>query len=206
MQKSYLITTAAAALLASNTAAGADTFETVVVSATRTEQPVEKTGAWSTGEFVTTLEDLLSIYTAANFRRGADDQIQGRKAYTYNFTVLQENSNWDIIAPGGAKASPSYSGTLWIDQESFAEFAVIESAETKFRTVSAGTGLMLSVGGRIPDLRFLDFIEVKVNGGFIVTRLKLLRARVHDELLALDDPVNITIGQEHGRGFRSNSR
>jgi hypothetical protein len=31
--------------------------------------------------------------------------------------VLQDNSNWDIHAPDGAMATPSYSGTVWIDKE-----------------------------------------------------------------------------------------
>jgi len=61
MQKSFLtVTMAAAALLASSASAGADTVETVVVSATRTEQPMEKTGASLT---VLTADDLTTQQT-----------------------------------------------------------------------------------------------------------------------------------------------
>ena len=42
--------------------------------------------------------------------------LHGRASYTYNFRVLQENSNWGIYAPDGSKATPAYSGTIWIDK------------------------------------------------------------------------------------------
>ena len=31
--------------------------------------------------------------------------------------MLQENSNWKIIAPDGSSVQPAYSGTVWIDKE-----------------------------------------------------------------------------------------
>jgi hypothetical protein len=96
---------------------GKEDYRNIMVNGKPSSRPVEKSGAWSTGEFVTTLEDLLSPYTAAAFRKSVDESIDGRTAYTYNFRVQQENSNWDIISPEGAKATPAYTGTIWIDKE-----------------------------------------------------------------------------------------
>lgn len=95
---------------------GKEEYRNILVNGKPSTRPIEKTGAWSTGEFQTTLEDILSPYTAAAFRKGADDSIEGRAAFTYRFTVQQENSNWDIVAPDGSKAAPAYSGTIWIDK------------------------------------------------------------------------------------------
>jgi hypothetical protein len=96
---------------------GKEEYRSIMVNGKPSTRPIEKTGAWSTGEFQTTLDSLLSPYTQASFRQGKEDLLEGRPAYTYYFHVLQENSNWDIIAPDGSKATPSYSGTIWIDKE-----------------------------------------------------------------------------------------
>ena len=63
------------------------------------------------------MQDILSPYTQASFTKSGDDTTAGRKAYVYNFTVLQENSNWRIIAPNGDAVQPAYSGSFWIDKE-----------------------------------------------------------------------------------------
>jgi hypothetical protein len=78
---------------------------------------VEKTGAWSTGEFVTTLRNLLSPETDAAFVRRGDDRIVGRDAYRYDFTVRKENSHWVLVNPSGRSEAPGYTGTVWIDKE-----------------------------------------------------------------------------------------
>jgi hypothetical protein len=96
---------------------GQEQYRNITINGKPSNRPVEKTGSWSTGEFVTMLEDILSPYTQAAFRRGGDDTIAGRKAYVYDFTVLEENSHWTIIAPSGASVSPAYSGSIWIDKE-----------------------------------------------------------------------------------------
>jgi hypothetical protein len=98
---------------------GKEDYRNVAVNGKPSNRPIEKSGAWSTGEFVTILEDILSPYTAAAFRKSTDDKIGGRPAYTYTFRVQQENSNWDIISEFGGKATPAYSGTVWIDKETF---------------------------------------------------------------------------------------
>jgi hypothetical protein len=98
---------------------GKEDYRNITVNGKPSNRPVEKSGAWSTGEFVTVLEDILSPYTQAAFRKSGDENLDGRPTYTYTFRVQQENSNWDIIAPDGRKAAPAYTGTVWIDKETF---------------------------------------------------------------------------------------
>ena len=96
---------------------GKEEYRNIAVNGKPSNRPIEKTGAWSTGEFQTTLDSLLSPYTMAEFRKTKDDTLDGRPCYTYFFTVLQENSNWDIHAPDGSMATPAYTGSVWIDKE-----------------------------------------------------------------------------------------
>ena len=98
---------------------GKEDYRNIKVNGRPSNRPVEKTGAWSTGEFQTTLESLLNPYTAAKFHKAQDDRLDGRSAYTYDFEVQQRNSNWDIHAPDGTIATPAYSGTVWIDKATF---------------------------------------------------------------------------------------
>jgi hypothetical protein len=96
---------------------GKEDYRNIMVNGKPSNRPIEKTGAWSTGEFQTVLDSLLSPYTAAVFHKTRDENIDGRSAYTYDFRVREENSNWDIHAPDGSKATPAYVGTVWIDKE-----------------------------------------------------------------------------------------
>ena len=91
---------------------GKEEYRNIMVNGKPSNRPIEKTGAWSTGEFQTTLESLLSPYTQATFRQARDDTLGGRPAYTYRFSVRQENSNWDIHAPDGSKATRLTAGRL----------------------------------------------------------------------------------------------
>ena len=79
--------------------------------------PVEKTGAWSMGEFGTTLVDILSPYTLARFAHRGDDRIAGRPAIVYDLAVEQPRSHWRIVAPDGSFCYPAYKGAIWIDKE-----------------------------------------------------------------------------------------
>jgi len=99
--------------------AGKEEYRNIMVNGKPSSRPIEKTGAWSTGEFQTTLDSLLNPYTSAVFRKTKDDSLQGRPAFTYTFSVQQANSNWDIHAPDGSKVTPAYSGTMWVDKETF---------------------------------------------------------------------------------------
>lgn len=77
-----------------------------------------QTGAWSEGEFATGLQALLSPLTAAEFRSQRPGTIANRTAWKYDFTVDQTHSAWRIEA-NGQTYKPSYTGAIWIDQETF---------------------------------------------------------------------------------------
>lgn len=76
----------------------------------------EPPGTWSTGEFASTLLDLFSPATAAQFRRVKDSTAAGRPAVIYDFRVEQPNSHWRVTV-GPETAYPPYKGSLWIDKE-----------------------------------------------------------------------------------------
>jgi hypothetical protein len=95
---------------------GKEDYRDIKVNGKPSSRPIEKSGAWSTGEFQTTLESLLNPYTSAAFQKTRDDTLNGRSAYRYDFQVKQQNSDWDIHAPDGSKATPAYRGTVWIDK------------------------------------------------------------------------------------------
>jgi hypothetical protein len=83
----------------------------------RQRGPVERTGAWSTGEFVTTLQDILSPMTDAAFVNRREERIAARTALVYDFTVAQSNSHWQVVPEHGPSYKPAYKGSIWIDKE-----------------------------------------------------------------------------------------
>lgn len=78
-------------------------------------QPIEKTGAWSTGEFGSTLEDVMSPATNASFRRRGTEKLADRQAYVFDYTVAQANSHWTMVSSDGRNYNPAYEGAVWID-------------------------------------------------------------------------------------------
>ena len=96
---------------------GKEDYSNILINGRPTNRPIEKTGAWSTGEFVTTLQDLFSPYTAASFVRHGEETIAGRVAYVYDFSVRQAGSHWVIVGPDGRHEAPPYTGRVWIDKE-----------------------------------------------------------------------------------------
>ena len=96
---------------------GKERYTNVLLNGKPSKGKAEETGAWSTGEFGTTIRDLFSTSTQADFRPlRATETIAGRTAVVYNFYVKQENSHWRIHAPAESY-SPAYRGTVWIDKE-----------------------------------------------------------------------------------------
>lgn len=78
----------------------------------------ERTGSWSTGEFGTTLEDVMSQGTNADFKRRGEEKMVGRTAVVYDYSVAQANSHWTMVSPDGRQYKPAYEGAVWIDKES----------------------------------------------------------------------------------------
>ncbi len=96
---------------------GIEEYKNIRLNGRPANQAIEKTGAWSTGEFVTTLQDVLSPLTAASFARRREETVGSRAAYLYDFVVNQANSHWTVVAPDGRSLKPGYTGAIWIDKE-----------------------------------------------------------------------------------------
>ncbi len=74
----------------------------------------EIAGSWSTGEFSSTLLDLFSPSTRAQFRSGGASSISGSDAQVYDFRVQSENSHWSVQAESQT-IRPAYEGSVWVD-------------------------------------------------------------------------------------------
>ncbi len=96
---------------------GREDYRDFKINGIPTDAPPERTGSWTTGEFSTTLEDILSIATAANFKRRGEDKTAGRRALVFNYTVEQPRSHWTMVAPDGRRYNPAYDGAIWVDMD-----------------------------------------------------------------------------------------
>ena len=86
------------------------------------DKPTKKTmdaipGSRSRGEFGTTLRDLFSPATAADFRYRRQSTAAGLPASVYDFQVDQAHSHWENRV-GGQMVFPAYKGSVWIDKQS----------------------------------------------------------------------------------------
>jgi len=97
---------------------GKEDYRNVKINGIPTNRAPERSGTWTTGEFSTTLEDVLSVATNAQFRRRGDDKVGGRPAWLYDYTVAQANSHWTMVSPDDRRFNPAYTGSIWIDKES----------------------------------------------------------------------------------------
>ena len=77
----------------------------------------ERSGTWSTGEFGTTLEDVLSFGTDAAFKRRGEETVAGRRAVVFDYKVTAEHSHWTMVAPDDRRLNPAYEGAIWIDKD-----------------------------------------------------------------------------------------
>ncbi len=96
---------------------GHETYKNIKIGS----KPVNKSmddigGTRSTGEFSSVLEDLLSPYTDAMFRRTGTDTLHGRQTWVYKYEIARDHSHWRIEAPSQLYY-PAHTGTLWIDKE-----------------------------------------------------------------------------------------
>jgi hypothetical protein len=162
---------------------GKEDYRNIKVNGRPTDRPIEKTGAWSTGEFQTTLESLLNPYTLAAFHKAADDTLGGRPAYTYDFRVKQENSDWDIHAPDGSKVTPAFTGTIWIDKATSNVIRIEEQSAP------------------LPSNFPFDKAESVVEYGFINIEGKTYPLPVHSDILTCQRGT--TICTKNGIDFRN---
>jgi len=75
----------------------------------------EESGSWSTGDWGSTLIDILHPATQAEFKHRGRDKIAGVETEVFDFQVFKENSHWTIRF--GKPIRPGYKGAIWIDPE-----------------------------------------------------------------------------------------
>jgi hypothetical protein len=94
---------------------GHETYRNVKMDQRPTNKGMEElAGSWSTGEFSSTLLDLFSTSTHAQFRSGRASSISGFDAQVYDFRVQSENSHWSVSAESQT-IHPAYQGSVWVD-------------------------------------------------------------------------------------------
>lgn len=104
-------------------------YQNIQINGKAVKTAVEDTGAWSTGEFGTVLEDLFSPATDANFKFIGERTIARQSAVLYDFDVDHPHSHWKIHVPGQS-IMPAYHGSVWI-QKSNARVLRIEMQAVK---------------------------------------------------------------------------
>ncbi len=96
---------------------GKEDYRDIRINGNPTNAPPERSGSWSTGEWGTTLEDLLAPVTNAAFKRRGEERVGGRSALVYDYSVEQPNSHWTIVSPDGRRYKPAYDGAVWVDKD-----------------------------------------------------------------------------------------
>jgi len=96
---------------------GKEEYRNVAVDGRPTQRPIESTGSWSTGEFVTTLQIILSPVEEAVFVQRGEERIGTRMAYLLDFSVEAQNSHWIIGGSGNRTFHAPYKGSIWVDKE-----------------------------------------------------------------------------------------
>ncbi len=96
---------------------GKEEYRNIAINGIPSHAPPERSGSWSTGEFSTTLEDVLSLSTAAKFTRRGDDRLIGRPSVVFDYTVAAANSHWEMVSPDDRRIHPAHEGSIWIDKE-----------------------------------------------------------------------------------------
>jgi len=94
---------------------GQESYRNVKLDQHPTDKGVQElNGSWSVGEFASTLLDLFSPYTDAQFQSGGGSPIAGQDAKVYDFRVRSENSHWRVQAESQT-LRPAYKGSVWVD-------------------------------------------------------------------------------------------
>jgi hypothetical protein len=96
---------------------GKEDYRNILVNGRPADRPIESTGSWSTGEWVVTLQDILSPATDAGFTRRRMESLGGRQAFVFDLAVSEENSHWILVSLTGRQYRVAYKGAIWIDKE-----------------------------------------------------------------------------------------
>ncbi len=95
---------------------GREDYREITVGGKRTNKTMlELGGSTSTGEFATTLRNLFSPQTNAEFKFYQSTSVGETRASIYDFKVTLRNSDW-FTNVGGQSLKPAYSGSVWIEK------------------------------------------------------------------------------------------
>lgn len=97
---------------------GKESYKNFLVNGRAPRVAPEKSGSWSSGEFASTLQDIMSPITNADFHGKRSTTIVNHAAYRYDFSVEQQNSHWHVEADSQSY-QPAYTGSVWIDKENY---------------------------------------------------------------------------------------
>lgn len=97
---------------------GKESYSNWAIDGRPRTQAVDQTGAWSTGEYGTTLEDMMSEATQAQFKLRGAERVGNFSTAAFDFAVTQDKSSWELLSPDQRRLKPAYEGTVWIDRES----------------------------------------------------------------------------------------
>lgn len=93
-----------------------ESYRNLQINGKPTKKKPEDSGAWSTGEFGTILNNLFDPRSATEFKYVQEDTIEHRPASVFDFKVQRVRSNWRIWVPG-QYIVPQYKGSVWIDNK-----------------------------------------------------------------------------------------
>ncbi|WP_321478074.1 hypothetical protein [uncultured Paludibaculum sp.] len=142
-------------------AQGKEDYKNIRINGRPTQDPIGKTGAWTTGEFVVTLQDIMAPSTHTKFTARGEEQIGGRNALLYDISVAEADSHWILMSQEGREFKPAYTGQVWIDKATHKVLRIeqkatitarmpYESAETSvefaFVKLESGTYLLPAKG------------------------------------------------------------
>ena len=109
---------------------GKEEYRNVAINGVPTQRPIESTGAWSSGEFVTTLRNLLSPIEDAAFVQRGEERVAGRLAYVFEFSVDAQNSHWILAGNGKETFQAPYKGRVWIDEQTHRVLRIDQKAQS----------------------------------------------------------------------------
>jgi hypothetical protein len=109
---------------------GKEDYRNILVNGRQTSQPIESTGSWSTGEWVVTLQDILSPATDAGFNKRRMERLGGRPAFVFDFAVSEENSHWILVSQIGRQYHVAFKGSIWIDKDTLRVLRIEQKTTT----------------------------------------------------------------------------
>ena len=176
---------------------GQESYGNVKLDQHPTEKGIQElNGSWSVGEFASTLLDLFSPYTDAQFQPGGSAPIAGLNTKVYDFRVQSDNSHWRVQAESQT-VHPAYKGSVWVDPTTARVLRIemqatnmppdfpmdtVESAVDYSYVTIAGTSVLLPVhaeslgcGKGSPAcshniIDFRNYHEFKVNSRIVGTK------------------------------------